>query len=91
MGKENKEKSILSPEETAALLRDLADRISGVGPEFDKDLVPSNGAFRKLKLSLKGVRDSNLFVVKCKVKPAYERDSKGQPPVQRQDHPTSMD
>ena len=83
MRKENKEKSILSPEETAALLRELADRISGVGPEVDKDLMPSNGAFRKLKLSLKGVSDSNHFVVKCKFKPAHERDSKGQSPVER--------
>jgi hypothetical protein len=34
MGRENKEKSILSPEETAALLRELADRISDRPPRF---------------------------------------------------------
>lgn len=71
MGKEGKG-NILSAEKTAVLLREVADRISGVGTEFDSDNLPSNGGFRKLKLSLKRVKDSNQFEVKCKVKPSYE-------------------
>lgn len=72
MSQDSRNRNLLSPEETAALLRELADRIGGVGAEFDKDLIPSNAAFRKLKLSLKGVKESNLFVVKCEVETRRE-------------------
>jgi len=81
MGKEKKEKaerSILSPGDTAVLLRELADRISGVGSEFDKDLPPSTARLQKLKLSLKRAKDSTNFVVKCKVKPKYDKDARAE-------------
>lgn len=78
--KEGKEKLIMSPEETATLLRELADRISGVSAEFEQDQTPTNGAFQKLKLSLKRAKgESNHFVVKCKIKPEYPKDAKEEP------------
>jgi len=90
MGEEKKEKEkrrILSPEDTAVLLRELADRISGVGSEFDKDLLPSTASLQKLKLSLKRPKDSTNFVVQCKVKPKHDKDSRAESTGEGEGHP----
>ena len=88
--KEKKEKSTLSPEDTAALLRGLADRISGVGSERDKDLLPSTAGLQKLELGLKRAKDSANFVVKCKVKPKHDKDLKAESTGEGEDHPQSV-
>ncbi len=89
MGKDDKEKLVLSTEEAAALLRQLADRISGVEAEFESDLLPSDGSFEKLKLSLKRAKNSTGFVIKCKVKPAHEKKSDKEEEAQEEDRPQS--
>jgi hypothetical protein len=88
--KEKKEKSTLSAEDTAALLRGLADRISGVGSKGDKDPPPSTAGLQKLELSLKRAKDSATFVVKCKVKPKHHKDSRVESTGEREQHPQSV-
>lgn len=90
MGKDSKQKNVLSPKETAALLRQMADLVSGVGTEFEKDVQPSKGGFQKLKLSLKRARDSDNFVVKCKVKPEHGTDASQQAATEQKDPSQSV-